>query len=132
LSNLIVPYEISWLVAVIVVALYFLLKSPRGLPGLTILFRGGLCYLIYLVRVAILFFEYRDRFPLWRDTFRFLRSAPEIVVQAYSLTNQDILIRREALNSHGVLNIRPQSFIELSHLSTFIPVDPERVLREPS
>jgi hypothetical protein len=106
LSGFIVPYEISWLVVVIVVTLRFLLKSPRGLSGLTILLRGGSYYLIYLVRVTILFFRYRDRLLFWRNAFRFLRPTPEIIVQARSLMNQDILIRREALNSYGVFNIR--------------------------
>jgi hypothetical protein len=50
----------SWLIVVIAVALRFLLKRPRGFSGLTILLRYGPCYLIYLVRMAILFFRYRD------------------------------------------------------------------------
>jgi hypothetical protein len=87
LSGLTVPYEISWLIAVIVVALDFLLKSPRGLSGLTILLRRGPYYPIYLVRVAILFFRYRDRLSFWRNAFRFLRPTPEIIVQARSLMN---------------------------------------------
>jgi hypothetical protein len=39
--------------------------------------------------------------------------------------NQDVLIRWEALNSHGVFNIRSQSFIELSYFGALIPVDPK-------
>jgi hypothetical protein len=97
----------SWFIVIIVVALSFLLKSPRGLSGLTILLRCGPYYLIHLVRIAILFLRCRDRLLLWRHAFRFLRPAPEIVVQARSLVNQSILIRREALNNYGVLNIRP-------------------------
>jgi hypothetical protein len=107
LSGLTVPCEMSRLIAVIAVALRFLLEGPRGLSGLTILLRCGPCHLIYLVRMAILFLRCRDRFPLWRNAFRFLYPAPEIIVQARSLINQGILIRREALNSYGVLNIRP-------------------------
>jgi hypothetical protein len=113
----------SWFIAVVAVALRFL-ESPRGFSGLTILLRGGPCHLIYLVRVAILFFRCRDRFLLWRDAFRFLRPAPEIIIQAYSLINQGVLVRREALNSHGVFDVRPQSLIELSYLGAFILMDP--------
>jgi hypothetical protein len=97
----------SWFIVIIVVALSFLLKSPRDLSGLTILLRCGPYHPIYLVRMAILFLKYRNRLPLWRHAFRFLRPAPEIIVQARSLVNQSILIRREALNNYGVLNIRP-------------------------
>jgi hypothetical protein len=74
--------------------------------------------------MAILFFGCRDRLLFWRDAFCFLRFTPEIIIQAYSLINQGILIRREALNSYGVLNIRPQFFVELSYLSAFVLVDP--------
>jgi hypothetical protein len=122
----------SWLVAVIVVTLDFLLKGPRGFSDLAVLLRCGFYYLIYLVRMAILFFRYRDRLLFWRDVFCFLRSAPEIIIQAYSLINQGILIRWEALNSYSVFNIRSQSLIELSYLSPFILIDPRRILREPS
>jgi hypothetical protein len=49
LSGLTVPYEMSWLVTVIAVALSFLLKGPRGLSGLTVLLRYGLYHPIHLV-----------------------------------------------------------------------------------
>jgi hypothetical protein len=64
LSGLTVPCEISGFIAVIVVALRFLFKGPRGLSGLTILLRSGSYHLIYLVWMAILLFRYRDRLPL--------------------------------------------------------------------
>jgi hypothetical protein len=106
LFRLIVPGEISWLVVIIVVALRFFLKSPRGFSSLTILLRYGTRYLVYLVRMAILFLRGGDRLLFWRDALGLLRSAPEIIVQAYSLINQNILVRREALNSYSVFNIR--------------------------
>jgi hypothetical protein len=74
--------------------------------------------------MAILFLGCRNRFPFWRDALGLLRSTPEIVVQACSLMDQGILVRREALNGHSVFNIRPQSLIELSHLGSFILMDP--------
>jgi hypothetical protein len=80
--------------------------------------------------MAILFFRYRDRLLFRRNAFRFLRPAPKVIVQARSLMNQNILVRWESLNYHSILNIRPQSFVELSHLSTLIPMDPRRILRE--
>jgi hypothetical protein len=95
-----------WLIVIIVVTLGFLLKSPRGLSGLIILLRCGPRHLIYLVRIIILFLKCRDRLLFWRNVFRFLRPAPEIIIQACSLINQGVLVRREALNSYGVFNIR--------------------------
>jgi hypothetical protein len=87
LSGLTVSCEMSGFIAVIVVALYFLLEGPRGFSGLTILLRSGPCYLIYLVWMAILLFRCRDRLLFWRNAFCFLRSTPEIVIQACSLIN---------------------------------------------
>jgi hypothetical protein len=81
--------------------------------------------------MTILFFLCRNRLPFWRNAFRFLRPTPEIIVQARSLINQSIPIRWESLNYYSILNIRPQSLIELSYLSTLILVDPKRILREP-
>jgi hypothetical protein len=81
--------------------------------------------------MAILFFGYRNRLLFWRNAFRFLRFAPEIIVQARSLINQNIPVRWKSLNCHSILNIRPQSLIELSHFGTLILIDPGRILREP-
>jgi hypothetical protein len=113
----------SWLIVIIVVTLRFLLESPRDFSGLTILLRCRFYHPIYLVRMAILFFGYRDWLPFWRDAFRFLRPAPEIIIQACSLINQGILVRRKALNSYNIFNIRSQSFIELGHFGAFILLD---------
>jgi hypothetical protein len=82
--------------------------------------------------MALLFFRGRNRLLLWRNTLRLLRPAPEVVVQARNLPYQGILICRETLNSYGVLNIRPQSFIKLGHFGAFILLDSRRILRKPS
>jgi hypothetical protein len=125
LSGLTVPCEVSGFVAVVAIALRFLLEGPRGLSGLTILLRSGPCHPIYLVWMAILLFGCRDRLPLWRNAFYFLRSTPEIIIQACSLMNQGVPIGGKPLNRHRIFDIRPQSLIELRHFSALILINPE-------
>jgi hypothetical protein len=75
--------------------------------------------------MAILLFRYRNRLLLWRNAFYFLRSTPEIIIQAYSLMNQGILIGGKPLNRHHIFNIRPQSLVELRYFGALILINPE-------
>jgi hypothetical protein len=118
------------LVVVITVALDFL-EYLWGFPGLSVLLRGESRHLIYLVGMAFLLLGCGDIFSLRRHALGFLRPASEIIIQARSLINQNILVCRESLNNYGVLNIRTQPFIELSHFSPFVLIYSGRVLRKP-
>jgi hypothetical protein len=83
--RLIVPCEVSRLVVIIIVTLNFFFKSPWGFSGLTVLFSCRFRYLIYLVRMAFGFLWCWDVPLFWRDALSFLRSSPEIIVQARGL-----------------------------------------------
>jgi membrane-bound acyltransferase YfiQ involved in biofilm formation len=67
-------------VVIIVVTFSLFFKYFWGLLGLPILLYSGFRYLIYLVRMAFLFFKCGNRFLLRCDPLRFLRSTPEIII----------------------------------------------------
>ena len=70
-------------------------------------------------------------FPLRYDPLTFLRPASEVIIQACSLLNQALLVGWKALNGHGVFDVWLQALIELGYLSSFIPIDPGRILGKP-
>jgi hypothetical protein len=80
LFRLTVPYEMSWLVVIIAIALCLFLESLWDFSGLPVLLSCRACHPIYLVRMAILFLGCKNRLPFWRDALCLLRPAPEIVI----------------------------------------------------
>jgi hypothetical protein len=80
LLSLAVSCKMSWLVVIIVVSFRLFFESPRGLSDLTILLRCGSYYLIYLVRMAILFLRGRNVL-LFRCYFlRFLGATSKVII----------------------------------------------------
>jgi hypothetical protein len=60
----------------------------------------------------------------------FLDPTSEIIVEASGGLDEVIYCLGEFLNSHSILNVGLQSFIELCHLSALVPGHSGRVLRE--
>jgi hypothetical protein len=119
------------LIAIIVIPLDLFLYRTYRFASPSILLRGRSRYLIYLIRVSFGLLN-RNILSLGYYSLSFLRSAAGIIVQTRSLLDQLFLIRGKALDYHYVFNIRPQILIEPGHLGAFVPVNPRRVLCEPS
>jgi hypothetical protein len=74
--------------------------------------------------MAFLFLGGGDMFLFRRHPLGFLGATTEIIVQSCRLLNQFVPVGRESLDGLGVFNIGSQAFIELGHLSAFVPADP--------